>query len=172
MRILGLDPGLRRTGWGVLRIEGARLVHVGHGVVIVGEAGTLAERLARLHVALAELLREHRPDEAAVEATFVNANPASTLKLGMARGVVMLAPALAGVKVAEYAPNLVKKSVVGSGHADKTQIQMMVRMLLPTAGATAADAADALAVAICHAHHRAPPGSASSGRAPEMARPA
>ncbi len=172
MRILGLDPGLRRTGWGVLRIEGSRLVHVGHGVVTVGEAGTLAERLARLHVALADLLSEHRPDEAAVETTFVNANPTSTLKLGMARGVVMLAPALAGVKVAEYAPNLIKKSVVGSGHADKTQIQMMVRVLLPTAGATAADAADALAVAICHAHHRTSPGRASLGRAPEMARPA
>ena len=154
MRILGLDPGLRRTGWGVVTSEGARLQHVAHGVVQVGEEGTLAERLARLHDALAAVIKAQKPDEAAVEATFVNTNASSTLKLGMARGVVMLAPAAAGVPVAEYAPNLVKKSVVGAGHAEKAQILMMVRVLLPQAKVTEADAADALAVAICHAHHR------------------
>ncbi len=134
--------------------EGARLQHVAHGVVQVGEDGTLAERLARLHDALSAVIAAQKPDEAAVEATFVNTNASSTLKLGMARGVVMLAPAAAGVPVAEYAPNLVKKSVVGAGHAEKAQILMMVRVLLPQAKVTEADAADALAVAICHAHHR------------------
>ena len=155
MRILGLDPGLRRTGWGVIRVDGARLIHEVHGVVTVADDGTLADRLRRLHEQLAEIVAQQRPDEAAVEITFVNQNATSTLKLGMARGVVMLAPANLGIPVAEYAPNLVKKSVVGAGHADKTQIQMMVRALLPTAQVTEADAADALAVAICHAHHRA-----------------
>ena len=155
MRILGLDPGLRRTGWGVVRVEGARLIHEVHGVVSVGEEGALADRLRRLHERLAEIVAVQRPDEAAVEITFVNQNATSTLKLGMARGVVMLVPANLGIPVAEYAPNLVKKSVVGAGHADKTQIQMMVRALLPTARVMEADAADALAVAICHAHHRA-----------------
>ncbi len=154
MRLIGLDPGLRLTGWGVIEIEGNRLRHVAHGVVKVATAGTLAERLRELFDGVAGILEAQRPLEAAVEETFVNVNPGSTLKLGQARGVVMLAPARAGLPVYEYAANLVKKSVTGAGHADKHQIAMMVGRLLPGVEATA-DAADALAVAICHAHHRA-----------------
>lgn len=155
MRLLGLDPGLRFTGWGVIDVEGNRLRHVAHGVVKVpsGER-TLAERLNDLFEGVAAVIQAHRPAEAAVEETFVNVNPASTLKLGQARGAVMLAPARSGLPVFEYAATLVKKSVVGTGHAEKSQIAMMVGRLLPGAEATA-DAADALAVAICHAHHRA-----------------
>ncbi len=154
MRLIGLDPGLRLTGWGVIEVEGNRLRHVAHGVVKVAPAGTLAERLRELFEGVAGVIEAQRPIEAAVEETFVNVNPGSTLKLGQARGVVMLAPARAGLEVFEYSANLVKKSVVGAGHADKNQIAMMVSRLLP--GVTAkADAADALAVAICHAHHRA-----------------
>ena len=154
MRLLGLDPGLRATGWGVIELDGNRLSHVADGVIRVGEDGGLADRLARLHRALAVLLAAHVPDEAAVEETFVNRNPQSTLRLGQARGVVLLAPALAGVPVFEYPANLVKKSLVGAGHAAKQQIGMMVRTLLPGAALATADAADALAVAVCHAHHR------------------
>jgi len=154
MRLIGLDPGLRLTGWGVIDVEGNRLRHVAHGVVKVPAAGTLAERLNELFDAIAVVVAEQEPVEAAVEETFVNVNPGSTLKLGQARGVVLLAPARAGLPVFEYAANLVKKSVVGTGHADKRQIAMMVGRLLPGVEATA-DAADALAVAICHAHHRA-----------------
>ena len=153
MRLIGLDPGLRLTGWGVIDVEGNRLCHVAHGVVRVAVAGPLAERLRALFDGVAAILEAHRPDEAAVEETFVNVNPGSTLKLGQARGVVMLAPARAGLPVFEYAANLVKKSVTGVGHADKRQIAMMVGRLLPGAQAQS-DAADALAVAICHAHHR------------------
>lgn len=154
MRLIGLDPGLRLTGWGVIEVEGNRLRHVAHGVVKVAPAGTLAGRLRELFEGVAGVIEAQRPIEAAVEETFVNVNPGSTLKLGQARGVVMLAPARAGLEVFEYSANLVKKSVVGAGHADKNQIAMMVSRLLP--GVTAkADAADALAVAICHAHHRA-----------------
>lgn len=154
MRLLGLDPGLRNTGWGVIEMAGNRLRHVAHGVVRVAVDGDLASRLNALFEGVSETVRLHRPDEAAVEETFVNVNPASTLKLGQARGVVMLAPARLGVPVFEYAANLVKKSVTGAGHADKRQIAAMVGHLLPGVAATA-DAADALAVAICHAHHRA-----------------
>jgi crossover junction endodeoxyribonuclease RuvC len=154
MRLIGLDPGLRLTGWGVIDVEGNRLRHVAHGVVKVATAGTLAERLRELFDGVAGIVAAQQPLEAAVEETFVNANPGSTLKLGQARGVVMLAPAQAGLPVYEYAANLVKKSVTGAGHADKHQIAMMVGRLLPGVEATA-DAADALAVAICHAHHRA-----------------
>jgi crossover junction endodeoxyribonuclease RuvC len=154
MRLIGLDPGLRLTGWGVIDVEGNRLRHVAHGVIKVATAGTLAERLRDLFDGVAGIVTVHQPLEAAVEETFVNANPGSTLKLGQARGVVMLAPALAGLPVYEYAANLVKKSVTGAGHADKHQIAMMVGRLLPGVDASA-DAADALAVAICHAHHRA-----------------
>ncbi|MBS0547484.1 MAG: crossover junction endodeoxyribonuclease RuvC [Proteobacteria bacterium] len=155
MRLLGLDPGLRFTGWGVIDVEGNRLRHVAHGVVkvTVGER-TLADRLNELFEGVASVIQAHQPAEAAVEETFVNVNPASTLKLGQARGVVMLAPARSGLPVFEYAATLVKKSVVGTGHAEKSQIAMMVGRLLPGVEATA-DAADALAVAICHAHHRA-----------------
>jgi crossover junction endodeoxyribonuclease RuvC len=154
MRLIGLDPGLRLTGWGVIDVEGNRLRHVAHGVIKVATAGTLAERLRDLFDGVAGIVTVHQPLEAAVEETFVNANPGSTLKLGQARGVVMLAPARAGLQVYEYAANLVKKSVTGAGHADKHQIAMMVGRLLPGVDASA-DAADALAVAICHAHHRA-----------------
>jgi len=154
MRLIGLDPGLRLTGWGVIDVEGNRLRHVAHGVIRVAVEGSLAVRLSGLFEAIAAVVAEQKPNEAAVEETFVNVNPGSTLKLGQARGVVMLAPARAGLPVFEYAANLVKKSVTGAGHADKRQIAMMVGRLLPGVEATA-DAADALAVAICHAHHRA-----------------
>lgn len=153
MRLIGLDPGLRVTGWGVLDAEGNRLRFVACGVVKSDDALPLAERLKMLHEGVLAVLRAHRPDAAAVEETFVNRNPASTLKLGQARGAVMLAPALFGIAVAEYTPNLIKKNVVGTGHAAKEQVGMMVRMLLPGAAPEAADAADALAVAICHARY-------------------
>jgi crossover junction endodeoxyribonuclease RuvC len=154
VRLLGLDPGLRLTGWGVIDVDGNRLRHVAHGVVKVPGDRSLAERLHDLFEGVAGVIAAQQPLEAAVEETFVNVNPASTLKLGQARGVVMLAPARSGLPVFEYAATLVKKSVVGTGHAEKTQIAMMVGRLLPGVDATA-DAADALAVAICHAHHRA-----------------
>ena len=154
-RLIGIDPGLRRTGWGVIDASGQHLKYVADGVVTSDEKKDLADRLAQLWHGLNTVIDEWKPDEAAVEETFVNKNPASTLKLGMARGVVLLSPSLKGLPVAEYSPNLVKKSIVGSGHADKAQVQMMVRRLLPGALATQADAADALAVAICHAHHAA-----------------
>jgi crossover junction endodeoxyribonuclease RuvC len=153
MRLIGFDPGLRLTGWGVIEVEGNRLRHVAHGVVKVSVEGSLAIRLDQLFAGVAAVIASHQPEEAAIEETFVNVNPASTLKLGQARGVVMLAPARAGLPVFEYAANLVKKSVVGAGHAEKRQIAMMVSRLLPGVTATA-DAADALAIAICHAHHR------------------
>jgi len=153
MRLIGFDPGLRLTGWGVIEVDGNRLRHVAHGVIKVSVEGSLASRLDNLFEGVVAALAAHKPDEAAVEETFVNVNPASTLKLGQARGVVLLAPARAGLPVYEYAANLVKKSVVGAGHADKRQVAMMVGRLLPGVTATA-DAADALAIAICHAHHR------------------
>src|SRR5258708_7940081 len=153
MRLLGLDPGLRHTGWGVIEAAGNRLVHVADGVVHSDGKASLAERLVALYRQLGEILDRYRPDEAAVEESFVNKNASSTLKLGLARGIALLAPAERGIPVAEYATNLVKKSVVGAGHADKAQIQMMVRRLLPGCALASPDAADALAVAICHAHH-------------------
>lgn len=167
VRVLGVDPGLRVTGWGVIDSEGARLIHVANGRIASDESLTLAERLAQLYDGLAAVIAEHRPDTAAVEETFVNKNPVSTLKLGMARGAVMLAPAKAGVPVAEYATNAIKKAVVGAGHADKEQIQMMVRRLLPGVVLAGADAADALAAAICHAHHAA---TQAAWAAPALAR--
>jgi crossover junction endodeoxyribonuclease RuvC len=154
MRLIGLDPGLRLTGWGVIDVDGNRLRHVAHGVVRVSTEGSLADRLRELFDGVAAVVEAQQPAEAAIEETFVNVNPGSTLKLGQARGVVLLAPARAGLPVFEYAANLVKKSVTGAGHADKRQIAMMVGRLLPGCDASA-DAADALAVAICHAHHRA-----------------
>jgi crossover junction endodeoxyribonuclease RuvC len=154
IRLIGLDPGLRRTGWGVIECSGSRLVYLADGVVASTADAPLADRLLQLNDGLALVLDRWNPAEAAVEETFVNQNPHSTLKLGMARGVVLLAPARRGIPVAEYAPNRVKKAIVGVGHADKTQIQAMVRRLLPGALAAQADAADALAVAICHAHFR------------------
>ncbi|WP_322514329.1 crossover junction endodeoxyribonuclease RuvC [Rhodopseudomonas palustris] len=154
VRILGIDPGLRRTGWGVVESEGNRLVFVGCGSVEPKDTLPLAERLLAIHHGLEKVLVEYAPAEAAVEQTFVNKDGAATLKLGQARGVAMLAPAMHGILVAEYAPNQVKKTVVGAGHADKTQIQMMLKILLPKADPRTADAADALAIAITHAHHR------------------
>jgi crossover junction endodeoxyribonuclease RuvC len=154
MRVLGLDPGLRHTGWGVIDVAGNRLSHVADGVVHAPTDLPLAERLVALFRALSGVLERFRPDEAAVEESFVNKNAASTLKLGVARGVVLLAPAERGLPVAEYSANLIKKSVVGAGHAEKEQVQMMVRRLLPGCAIAEADAADALAVAICHAQHR------------------
>lgn len=155
IRILGIDPGLRRTGWGVIDIEGNRLSFVGCGSVEPAEDLPLASRLLAIHEGLAGVLGNFQPSEAAVEQTFVNKDGVATLKLGQARGVAMLAPAMFGISVAEYAPNQVKKTVVGAGHADKNQIQLMLKILLPKAEPKSADAADALAVAITHAHHRA-----------------
>jgi crossover junction endodeoxyribonuclease RuvC len=153
MRVLGLDPGLRHTGWGVIDVDGNRLAYVADGVAHAVSSQPLAMRLASLFRQVTAVLDRFCPDEAAVEETFVNRNPASTLKLGLARGVVLLAPAERGLPVAEYSANLIKKAVVGAGHAQKAQVQMMVRRLLPGCAISAADAADALAVAICHAHH-------------------
>jgi crossover junction endodeoxyribonuclease RuvC len=155
MRLLGLDPGLRATGWGVIEVEANRLSFVADGTIRPSIEGPLAARLADLYRQLGLVIAAQAPDEAAVEETFVNRNAASALKLGQARGVVLLAPAEAGIPVAEYPANLIKKSLVGAGHAGKQQIDAMVRALLPGAVARSADAADALAVAICHAHHRA-----------------
>ena len=154
MRLLGLDPGLRHTGWGVIEVRGNRLSHIADGAVHSDGAKAMAERLVQLHEGLARVIERYRPDAAAVEETFVNKNPNSTLKLGQARGVALMTPAAMGLPVGEYAANLVKKSVVGSGHAEKVQIQLMVKTLLPAADFKGVDAADALAIAICHAHHR------------------
>ena len=154
IRILGIDPGLRRTGWGMIEIAGNRLSYLGCGSVTTNDRDDLATRLLAIHDGLMRILDEFRPDEAAVEATFVNKNPAATLKLGQARGIAMVVPARAGVPVAEYAPNLVKKSIVGAGHGDKTQVRMMIGVLLPKADPSSDDAADALAIAVTHAHHR------------------
>ncbi len=154
MRILGLDPGLRHTGWGVIDVLGNHLNYVADGVVEPDPALSLAERLKILFVEVQGLVAAYAPDECAIEDSFVNKNPVSTLKLGHARAAAMLAPAVAGIAVAEYKPNLVKKSVVGVGHADKTQVAAMMRVLLPGSKAGSSDAADALAVAVCHAHHR------------------
>lgn len=152
MRILGIDPGLRTLGWGVIEVEGSRLRHVANGLCKPG--GTeLAERLLSLHVLLTEVLREMAPDEAAVEKTFVNRDGAGTLKLGQARAIALLVPAQFGLTIGEYAPNSVKKTVVGVGHAEKRQVEHMVNLQLPGANPAGPDAADALAIAICHAHH-------------------
>jgi crossover junction endodeoxyribonuclease RuvC len=154
LRILGLDPGLRRTGWGVVAVDGARLTHVAHGVISPPETAAFSERLLALFEGICAVIDLHAPDEAAVEETFMNNNAASALKLGHARACALIAPARAGLSVAEYAATVVKKSVVGTGGADKAQVGWMIARLLPTAGPTSADAADALAVAIAHAHAR------------------
>ncbi len=155
VRLLGIDPGLRFTGWGLLEADGNRLRHLGDGVIATDSTDSVPARLKVLHDALAALLAELRPDEAAVEETYVNRNGSATLKLGYARGVALLGPALLGIPVSEYAAKSVKLAVVGTGGAAKEQVQEMVRRLLPGARIGRADAADALAVAICHAHHRA-----------------
>ncbi len=154
LRLLGLDPGLGVTGWGIIGVAGSRLTPLGCGVIETDPAVSVPERLRALHEELSRLLALHAPEEAAIEETFVNRNGAATLKLGYARGVALLAPALAGIPVAEYAARTVKQAVVGTGAASKEQVAMMVRRLLPGAQFQRADAADALAVAICHAHHR------------------
>jgi crossover junction endodeoxyribonuclease RuvC len=152
IRIIGVDPGLQRTGWGVLETDGNRLRHIAHGTITSRPKDELSERLLQLHVGLTQVLVTYRPHEAAVEQTFVNKDPAGTLKLGQARAIALLVPAQAGLSVAEYAPNQVKKSVVGAGHAEKPQVLHMVKVLLPLCGDPAPDEADALAVAITHAH--------------------
>lgn len=153
MRVLGIDPGLERTGWGLIEADGFRLTFLAAGVIRSKPTETMAVRLCRIDSELTDILQKWAPDMAAIEETFVNKNAGSSLKLGQARGVAILAPARMGLEVAEYAANSVKKSVVGAGHATKDQIGMMIKVLLPQAGELAADAADALAVAICHAHH-------------------
>ena len=154
IRILGIDPGLRRTGWGMVAIEGNRLSFLACGSVASDDKAALSLRLVSIHDGLQQVVAAHAPDEAAVEATFVNKDANATLKLGQARGVAMLIPARAGIAVAEYAPNLVKKTIVGAGHCEKVQIRMMVKVLLPKADPQSDDAADALAIAVTHAHHR------------------
>ncbi|HEX4411119.1 MAG TPA: crossover junction endodeoxyribonuclease RuvC [Xanthobacteraceae bacterium] len=154
IRIIGIDPGLRHTGWGIVEILGNRLTFLACGSVTTNNRDALATRLLTIHDGLTRILEEFRPHEAAVEATFVNKDAQATLKLGQARGIAMVVPARAGVPVAEYAPNLVKKSIVGSGHGDKTQVRMMIGVLLPKADPSSEDAADALAIAVTHAHHR------------------
>lgn len=152
MRIIGIDPGLQRTGWGVIDVAGNRLTHIAHGVIKTDSKAGPAERLKHIYNELTKMLTLWQPQQAAVEETFMNNNPASAIKLGQARGVAMLAPATFGISVFEYPANLIKKSVVGAGHAEKEQVQMMIKVLLPGVEASS-DAADALAVAICHAHH-------------------
>lgn len=154
IRIIGIDPGLRNTGWGVIGQEGTKLTYIADGTLHSEGDASLAERLLQLHTQLIDVIREFDPDEAAVEETFVNTDARATLKLGQARGVLMLAPAMLKLPVSEYAPNTVKKAVVGAGHAEKDQVKHMVKLLLPKARMKSADSTDALAVAICHAHYR------------------
>lgn len=154
IRIIGIDPGLRRTGWGVVESDGVRLSYVASGLVTSDGEESLGYRLRELYEGLASVIAAFQPAEAAVEETFVNENAKATLKLGQARGIAMLAPAMKGLRVAEYTPNLIKKTVTGAGHAEKRQIQAMVGFLLPKAKFESADEADALAIAICHANHR------------------
>ncbi len=153
MRIIGIDPGLEHTGWGIIESTGSRISFVAAGVINTSPKSAIAARLVHIDAELQNVLNIWKPESAAVEETFVNKNAASSLKLGQARGIALLVPARAGLEVAEYSTNLIKKSVVGNGHADKTQIGMMIRMLLPNCGEQGSDACDALAVAICHAHH-------------------
>ncbi len=157
IRIIGIDPGLRRTGWGVVESDGVRLVYVASGHITSEAEDDLAYRLRQIFEGLSSVLAAFQPAEAAVEETFVNENARATLKLGQARGMALLAPAMKGLRVAEYPPNLIKKTVVGAGHADKKQIQAMIGFLLPKAKFESADEADALAIAICHANHRTSP---------------
>lgn len=164
MRVLGIDPGLRRMGWGIVDSDGTRLKHVANGVCET-EGKVLAERLLSLHAQLSRVLTEHGPESAGVEQTFVNRDGAGTLKLGQARAIALLVPAQAGLPIGEYAPNAVKKAVVGVGHAAKEQIAHMVRLHLPGVVIAGADAADALAVAICHAHHMQSAGRLSAALA-------
>jgi crossover junction endodeoxyribonuclease RuvC len=154
MIILGIDPGLQKTGWGVISVQGNALRYIGSGLIKTDAQQDIAQRLSVLHQGLQEVIEKFKPEMAAVEETFVNKNPASALKLGQARGVALCVPALFGLDVAEYSANKVKKSVVGSGHAAKAQMGMMIRTLLPACGSISEDEADSLAVAITHAHYR------------------
>lgn len=158
MKVIGIDPGLRNMGWGVISVQGSRISHVANGQC-QGQGADMAERLMSLHAGLTAVIADHAPDAAAVEQVFVNTNASATLKLGQARGIALLVPAQAGLSVGEYAPNTIKKSVVGVGHAAKEQVQHMVKLQLPGVVLSGPDAADALAIAICHAHHL---GSAAS----------
>ena len=153
MRILGIDPGLRFTGWGVIDYRSHSPRHIANGTIATKSSQPMAARLACIMKDLQTLIEKYQPDTAAIEETFVNANPASALKLGQARGVAMTVPALHGISVYEYAPNLIKKTVVGAGHAKKDQVQMMLKVLMPGIEFCSADSADALAIAMCHAHH-------------------
>src|SRR3954467_408724 len=155
IRILGIDPGLRRTGWGIVEAKSNALAFIAAGSVTSAADGELAGRLAELFDGLSAVMARHAPEEAAVEQTFVNRDAVATLKLGQARGIALLVPAKAGLRVAEYAPNAVKKTIVGAGHAEKAQIRMMIGVLLPKSDPQSEDAADALAIAVTHAHHRA-----------------
>jgi crossover junction endodeoxyribonuclease RuvC len=157
IRIIGIDPGLRRTGWGVIESDGVRLIYVASGMITSQADETLAYRLRELYQGLTSIIATFAPHEASVEETFVNKDARSTLKLGQARGIALLAPAMKGLPVGEYAANVIKKTVVGAGHADKKQIQAMIGFLLPKAKFDSADEADALAIAICHANHRSSP---------------
>tara|TARA_R110000824_G_scaffold390760_4_gene587590 strand:+ start:9384 stop:9926 length:543 start_codon:yes stop_codon:yes gene_type:complete len=152
LRYLGIDPGLRATGWGIIDVSGARLIHVANGTIKSTDKLSLAERLVQIEAGLVQVMETYAPDAAAVEQAFVARDPVAALKLGQARGIALLVPARCDVPVAEYAPNHIKKSVVGAGHAGKEQIRMMVEMLLPGCAAATEHAADALAIAICHAH--------------------
>jgi crossover junction endodeoxyribonuclease RuvC len=154
VRIIGIDPGLRHTGWGIIEAEGSRLSYIADGAVHSVTEDDLAVRLLQIHQQILAVLDEFKPDEAAIEETFVNKDARATLKLGQARGVIMLAPVLRKIGVAEYAPNVIKKTVVGNGHAEKDQVKHMVKILLPRAELKTADSVDALAIAICHAQHR------------------
>ena len=154
IRIVGIDPGLRRTGWGVIDSDGVRLIYVASGVITSEAEDELSARLLDLHRGLYAVVARYCPIEAAVEETFVNDNARATLKLGQARGIALLVPAQSGIKVAEYAPNQIKKTVTGVGHGDKAQVAAMVGMLLPKAKPESPDESDALAIAICHAHQR------------------
>ena len=157
IRIIGIDPGLRRTGWGIIETDGVRLSYVASGSVTSDTRDDLAYRLRALFEGISSVLAAFEPAEAAIEETFVNDNPRSTLKLGQARGMALLAPAMKGIAVAEYPPNVIKKTVVGAGHAEKHQVQAMIGFLLPKAKFDSADEADALAIALCHANHRSSP---------------
>ena len=154
IRIIGIDPGLRRTGWGIIDSDGTRLTWVASGMIAADADGELAVRLREIYEGLVGVIASFKPQEAAIEETFVNKDARATLKLGQARGMALLAPAQRGLRVAEYPPNVIKKTVVGAGHAEKKQIQIMVGFLLPRAKFDSADEADALAIAICHASHR------------------
>jgi crossover junction endodeoxyribonuclease RuvC len=170
IRIIGIDPGLRRTGWGIIESDGVRLIYVASGMIPSTSDEQLAYRLREIFEGLTSVIGSFKPHEASVEETFVNKDPRSALKLGQARGIALLAPAMKGLTVAEYAANVIKKTVVGAGHAEKHQVQAMIKFLLPKAKFDSADEADALAIAICHANHRSSPQARAARQLREAAR--